>query len=197
MTRGAPSLAKFVLATLLWLPPCFAVWYLAAGPHAGVAAGLARFIVEVFATGIVTGVERHGLDLVFVTRLSAPGQAGLITAEVNPLIYTYGLALFAALMLAARARWTDILFGAAVLLLFQGWGIAFGFLVQVGVTLGPDVALQAGVAGWRREAIALGYQLGSLVLPSVVPVVLWAVLNRTFIARLLRRVDPGPALPAT
>jgi hypothetical protein len=167
--RGAPSLGKLLLGAILWLPPCFAVWYLAAGPHAGIAAGLARFIVDVFAAGLVMGVERHGLDLVFVTRLAVPGHAGLITAEVNPLIYTYGLALFLALMLAARARWEDFLFGAAILMVFQAWGIAFGFLVQVGVTLGPEVALQAGLGGWRREAIALGYQLGSLVLPSVAP----------------------------
>jgi hypothetical protein len=66
----------------------------------------------------------------------------------------------------------------------SGWGIAFDFLAQVGVRLGPEVAMQAGLVGWRREVIAFGYQLGSLVLPGVVPVILWASLNRPFIERL-------------
>ena len=67
----------------------------------------------------------------------------------------------------------------ALLLPFQGWGIAFDFLAQVGIKLGPAVAAQAGLGGWRVEAIAIGYQIGTLILPSLVPVVLWAVFNRT------------------
>ena len=70
-------------------------------------------------------------------------------------------------------------------------------VVQVAVSLGPEVAAQAGVVGWRREAVVLGYQLGSLVLPSVVPVVLWAALNRPFIASLWRRAGRPATVPAT
>ena len=194
MTPRSPSLGKFVLATFLWLAPCFAAWYLAAAPHAAIVGGPARLLANLFTGGIVSGVERHGLNLVFVTRLEvahAPGQMALLTPEINPLVYTYGLALFLALMLAARARWWKILLGAALLVPFQAWGVAFDFLAQVGVRLGPQVAAQAGLVGWRREAIALGYQLGTLVLPSAVPVVLWAAFNRTFIASLLREADPG------
>ena len=96
------------------------------------------------------------------------------------------MAFFVALMLAARAPWWKILAGAALLLPFQGWGMAFDFLAQVGVRLGPEVAAQAGLAGWRTEAIALGYQVGALILPSLVPVVLWALFSREFIESLLR-----------
>lgn len=200
MTPRAPSLGKFVLGVFLWLPPCFAAWYLGAAHHGAIAGWLARRLLELPVAGMVSGVERHGVDLVFVTTLlvhPAPGQSGLLTPEVNPLLYTYGLALFLALSLAARASWWKVLLGAVLLVPFQAWGIAFDFLAQVGVRSGPDVAAQAGLLGWRAEAIALGYQLGSLVLPSVAPVVLWAALNRPFIGSLLRRADPGQALPAT
>ncbi len=187
MTAGASSLGAFVLRTILWLPPCFAAWYFSAQYHAAVVGWLARVLVNWFRPGIVSALEQQGFALVFVTTIEvhpAPGQTAVLLPEVNPLIYTYGLALFLALMLAARARWWQLLVGAAVLVPFQSWGIAFDFLVQVGVRLGPDVSAQSGVFGWRREAIALGYQVGSLIFPSGVPVVLWAAFSRQFIEGL-------------
>lgn len=189
MTAGNSSLGKFVLRTFLWLPPCFAAWYFSAHYHAALAGGLARLMVNQFQSGIVSAMEQPGIDLVFVTTIEvhpAPGQNALLLPEVNPLLYTYGLAFFVALMLAARAKWEKILVGAVVLLPFQSWGIAFDFLAQVGVKLGPDVAVQAGLSGWRLEAIVLGYQLGALILPSLIPVVLWVVFSRRFIESVLR-----------
>ena len=188
MTAGAPSLGKFVLRVFLWLPLCFAAWHFSAPYHAAVAGRLARLLVDQFSPGIVSALERSGVDLVFVTNLEvhpAPGQTAVLLPEVDPLIYTYGLALFLALMLSARAKGWKILVGVAVLLPFQGWGIAFDFLVQVGIKLGPDVAAQAGLSGWRREAIALGYQIGSLIFPTLAPVLLWGLGSRSFIQGLL------------
>jgi hypothetical protein len=188
MTAGAPSLKKFVLHTILWLPPCFAAWYFSAQYHAAIAGAFASLLVDQF-TGIVSTLERSGIDLVFVTTIEVhpePGLTALLLPEVNPLLYTYGLAFFLALMLAARAKWWKILVGAVVLLPFQSWGIAFDFLAQVGVKLGPEVSAQAGLLGWRSEVIALSYQIGSLIFPSLIPVVLWASFNRMFIENLLR-----------
>jgi hypothetical protein len=188
MTAGTPSLGKFVLRTLLWLPPCFAAWYFSAPYHAAVAGALARLLVDLFEPGIVSALERSGMDLVFVTTLKvqpSPGQTALLLPEVNPLLYTYGLGFFLALMLAARARWWKILAGAALLLPFQSWGIAFDFLAQVGIKLGPEIRAQAGLSGWQVEAIALGYQVGALILPTLIPVVLWALFSRGFIESLL------------
>lgn len=189
MTADAPTLGKFVLRILLWLPPCFAAWYFSAHYHAAIAGALARLLVNQFQSGIVSALEQPGIDLVFVTTIEVhpePGMTALMLPEVNPLLYTYGLAFFLALMLAARAKWWKILVGAVVLLPFQSWGIAFDFLAQVGVKLGPEVSAQADLLGWRREAIALGYQIGNLISPSLIPVVLWAVFSRPFIESVLR-----------
>ena len=184
MTAQAPSLRKFVLHSFLWLPLCFAAWYFSAPYHGAVAGWFARVWVDLFQPGIVSALEHQGIDLVFVTTIkvrSATGDPAVLLPEVNPLLYSYGLALFVALMLAARAGFWKTLAGVAMLLPFQGWGIAFDFLAQVGIKLGPAVAAQAGVSGWRVEAIALGYQVGALILPSLVPVVMWAAFNRPFI----------------
>jgi|KBSMisStandDraft_5_1062788.scaffolds.fasta_scaffold33006_2 hypothetical protein len=181
------GVGAFVLRTFLWLPPCLAAWYLVAGFHGLVAGWLAAPLAGAFSPGLVTGVELQGRELEFVTRLTtatAGGETGVLVPDVNPLVYTYGLAFFLALMLAARPRFWPIVAGALALLPFQAWGIAFDLLVQVGVRLGPDVGAQARIGGWEREAIVLGYQLGSLILPPIVPVLLWAGLNRAFLERL-------------
>lgn len=188
MTAGAPSLRKFVLHAFLWLPPVSALWYFSAPYHTAVVGGLARLLVNQFTSGIVSALERSGLDMVFVTTIRVhheSGQAALLTPQLNPLIYTYGLALFLALMLAERARWWKILLGAAVLLPFQSWSIAFEVLAQC-MQLGADVAAQAGVSGWRLMAVDIGYQLGTFIFPSLLPVMLWAANSPMFIESVLR-----------
>lgn len=188
------DLGRFVLRTVLWLPPCLAAWYFSAPYHAELVSGLARGVANVFHSGLVSGVERDGTNLVFVTRIQVPaegGRTGVLVPEVNPLIYTYGLAFFVALMLASRARIWGLVAGAAALLPFQAWGVAFDFLAQL-VRAGPEIGARAGLAGGKLEAIALAYQLGSLIFPPVVPVLLWAAFNRSFIDRL-RAVPPRAA----
>jgi len=193
MKPGA-GLAAFVLRVFLWLPACFAAWYLCAPQYSAIAGAVAHALVDCFAAGTVSGIERSGLDLAFVTRIAVhPGGSAdaVLLVDVNPLIYTYGLALYLALMLAARARAWKLLVGAGLLLCFQGWGIAFEFLADIAIKLGPGISTQVGLAGWRREAIALGYQVGCLILPSLAPVVLWALLNRAFIEGMLAPRAPG------
>ena len=189
MTRPL-TLRGFIARVALLLPPCFAAWFFAAPWHAAIVGPLALQFVEPWRTGLVSALERNGYMLSFVTELeigSSAGRVALLVAEVNPLVYTYGLALFLALMLATRARAWQVLLGAAVMLPFQAWSVAFDFLVQVSVLSGPEVASRAGLSGWQREAIAIGYQAGALLFPSLVPVLLWAVFNRAFIAGLRPR----------
>jgi hypothetical protein len=194
MTGKAPTLGAFVLRTFLWLPACFAAWYLSAPFHSTVAAGFARFFVALFNAGLISATERQGTELVFVTRLqvpqAAPGQLGVLAVEVDPLLYTYGLAFFLALMLASRARWWKLLAGAAILLPFQGWGIGFDFLAHVGAKMGPEVAAQAGLLA-AREAIALCYQVGSLLFPSLVPVALFVAFSRSYVGGLAASASRG------
>ncbi len=188
-TMEGPNLKRFVVRIFLWLPPCFAVWYFSGPLLASVAGGLARLMINTLTTGIVTAIERDGASLTFVTSLTvhpAPGQTALLLPEVNAFLYTYGLALFIALMLAERAAWWKIAAGAAAMLPFQSLGIASDVLAQVGLRLGPEVAAQAGVTGFRMEVVALVYQLGILIIPTLLPIMLWAVFSRLFLDVVFR-----------
>jgi hypothetical protein len=116
--------------------------------------------------------------------------------EVDPARYAYGLPLFLALLLAARTPRLALkaAAGYAVLLVPQTFSLSFSVLKQILVAGGSPAAL--AVAQWQMEAIALAYQFGSLLLPTLAPIVLWLCFDRAFftavvVAGWLRRNHPG------
>jgi hypothetical protein len=183
---------RFALLAIAWLVPCFAIWYLIAPWHARPIAWLARITINIFNEALIRGLEFDGAIARFVTNLEtrAGGNLGDVLLELNPLVYTYGTAIVAALVLASRGGWKKLLLGIAILIPFQAWGIGFDVLAQV-VRAGAQVASQAGLLGWKAELVALGYQLGSLMFPPVAPVLVWAVMQKNFIDKL---VGSGPEL---
>ncbi|HLW11624.1 MAG TPA: exosortase H-associated membrane protein [Casimicrobiaceae bacterium] len=184
-------MGRFVLRTLGWLPLAFVVWYFAAPLLLAPAVLIARAIVRVGLPDIVRTIEQSGAIATFVTTLRPGGTAlnGVVTVDVNLLLYSFGLPLFAALTLAARERaWKRHLgVGYVALQPFIAWGVLADFLKNVAITAGPAVASQTGFAGWQREAIAFAFQFGSLILPAVAPIVLWLALHGQFLAALRRR----------
>lgn len=179
---------RFALKLLLWLVPCFAAWHFASAALSRPPTWIAQDFVAAYAKGLTRAIEFSGDTVAFVTTIpvrEASGREGELVVEVNPRTSTYGAALFLALALASGLSFGRILLGLAILLPFQAWGIAFEFLAQL---LRADAALRAhpALVGWRAEFAALGYQLGSLVFPTVAPVVTWAALHRRFIEDLAR-----------
>jgi hypothetical protein len=141
---------------------------------------------------IVRGVEQARAELTFATTLkqgSAAAQGGEIAVGVDLLLYSFGLPLYAALVLAAKEPgWPRrLLAGYAVLMPFVAWGALAEFLKTIAITMGPQIASQTGFVAWQREAIAFSYQFGALILPTVVPVVAWVVTHRALLERLRSR----------
>jgi hypothetical protein len=197
----ATSLARSPLAGLIarifaWLPATFAIWYFAAPILLAPAAFLIELAARSGLADIVRGVEQTSTELAFATTLkagSAGAQGGEIVVAVNLLLYSFGMPLYAALVLAAKEpRWPRrLLVGYAVLIPFVAWGALADFLQSIAITMGPQIASQTGFVAWQREAIAFSYQFGALILPTVVPVVAWVVTHRALLERL--RAQPGAA----
>ena len=159
----APNVVAFTLRALAWL-------------------GLAD---------LVRGIEQAAAVATFVTALR-PGEMaprGVLTVDVNLLLYAFGMPLFAALTVAAHeAAWRrHLALGYVVMLPCAAWGALADFLKNVAITAGPAVAAQTGFAPWQREAIAFAFQFGSLILPAVAPAVLWVAMHGRFIAALRQR----------
>ncbi len=181
-------LLRFVLRVLAWLPVAFAVWYVLAPVVLWPAQAAATAVARGAFGDLVRGVEAHGATLSFVTTLR-PGAAtagGVLTVDVDMLLYSFGLPLFVALTLAAREPrwWRTLAIGYAALLPFVVWGVVADFLKNVAITAPPLVASQTGFSALDRDMIAFAYQFGSLILPAVVPAVAWVLTHRTFLERM-------------
>src|SRR5207253_3131315 len=102
------SPGRFVLRVAAWLPLAFLVWYLAgpvlAWPIALLTEGVARLAFR----DLIQGVEQQGHLLTIVSTLkpalatTEQSVTGVISVEVNTLLYSFGLPMLAALILAAR-----------------------------------------------------------------------------------------------
>ncbi|MES2933472.1 MAG: exosortase H-associated membrane protein [Pseudomonadota bacterium] len=193
--RHNRQLKSFLVRVVLCLPACLALWYWQAEWFNTPAVILSGWTMQSMFPEWVEAIEWSHRTASLVTTLkvlgmtsgTTLGQQALMVVEVNPLGYTFGLPLFASLMLARSSKnqlWKFLL-GAALLIPFQSWGICFDLLKQVAITSDRDIAEQVGFAGWHNEAIALGYQLGSLILPTLAPVIIWLSLDRTFIPMLM------------
>ncbi|HLX29879.1 MAG TPA: exosortase H-associated membrane protein [Casimicrobiaceae bacterium] len=192
-THAAPSsgVRPFALRTLALLAPAFAVWYFAAPLLLFPAFLILRAVAYLGFGGLVRGVEESGAIVTFVTTLHSAGNgmAGLVTVDVNLLLYSFGLPLLAALTLAAHERRykRHLAIGYAVLMPVVAFGAFADFLKNVAITSGAAVASQTGFVAWQREAIAFAFQFGSLILPAVTPAVLWIGMHRGFLTAVRDR----------
>lgn len=188
------SLGTFALRLLPWLPACFAAWWLLAPAQSAASGWIARAVLRMFERGLVEAIERSGSTLAFVTTIQARvrGSDGVLVPEVDAMVFGYGLPVFVALMLASRAAGARIALGAAALFLLQGLGVALACLAQL-VQAGAGPASAAGLAPWGSEAVAVAYQLASLVVPGAAPILLWAALQRATVGQLI--AAPAAAAP--
>ncbi|MET0441981.1 MAG: exosortase H-associated membrane protein [Casimicrobiaceae bacterium] len=189
-SSGRSPLARFVLAVLAWLPVTFAVWYFAAPLILWPATLLTDLVARAGFGDLVTAVEQNAAVVTFATSLKA-GQAivgGVVAVEVNALLYSFGLPMFAALTLAAHEpHWLRALaIGYAVLVPAIAWGVLADFLKNIAITAAPQVASQAGFSPIQRELIVFAFQFGSLILPTVAPAIVWVLMHRGFLERIRR-----------
>lgn len=190
----------FFVAALIWLPTAFIAWYWLA-PAVQVGAWLVADLARAaFLAHTVTAIEVHGRLFEIVTRIPADSggeAAAVLTFALDPLVFASGMPLFAGLTLASAGSFSAILgrlaAGMALLVPVQAFGVLMAILKMLAFDLAGRAGQAAAWGGAAREAIALGYQLGSLVLPGVVALALWFALNREFVAALVPALSGRPA----
>jgi hypothetical protein len=138
--------------------------------------------------------------------------------RTNVLIYSYGLPLLFGLVMATPLNWRHTFLqlgvGLVVLTGVQAFGLIGDVLKTLAFGVGPAVqsalasmdfgatAAAAGAAadrhmlealarhGLQPDLIALIAQFGYLVLPAVIPVALWIVMNARFLETLVGWREP-------
>jgi hypothetical protein len=174
-------IARFVLATLAWSVISFPLWFLSSGPISAVAGWIAARAIEAVGPVDATRTTLRGSHVVFEVQPDATLRyrehlpaAMSFEIEADPRKQTVGLAFFLALVAAARpSRWWKVVAGIAGLLALAGLGVAceaaLGF-ATVSTPTGAPLFRPGAVAG---SALALGYQLGTLLVPTLAPIGAW------------------------
>lgn len=138
----------------------------------------------------VLGIERQGSQHILLTNLrvlAQNGHIGELVPEIYAMNYCYGSALLPALLLGSQASklWWKLPVGLALLIPFQAWSVAFAWLLQVAAHGGPLVASAAGFSTIGINLVAVGYQFGVLILPALIPALIWLALDRKLLATVL------------
>ena len=86
-----------------------------------------------------------------------------------------------------------MLMGMVALWPAQVFSLYFDLVKKMAMAV-PGGAGALRIDQWQLEGIALGYQLGTLMMPTVVPILLWLWLDRAFVRETL--IKPREVVPA-
>lgn len=191
--RSRPtSLLRFFAEGVVCFLLLVAAWTQVAPWLAYPAGWMSHFALEVWAPRWVRKVNRTPQMVEVETRIavSVPGMdrrqgKAELVVDANPSRYGYGLPLYLALLIAARTRhFVRYALAGYVLLLFPQ-ALALTMTLLRDIVANGGGAANLGVAQWQIEAIAFGYQLSTLLLPTLLPIVLWLWFDRAFLAAVV------------
>jgi len=189
------KLSEMLILASLWMLFGFMLWFYLSAFH-GAPARMAADAILSHLLGsdfyrIVVEPNQHFLFQVettiqFTFRDGTTEALGFI---VNPLVYSYGLPLLFGLVMGTDVSWlrklTIMLIGYLVITLVQIWGVVFQSLKMLAFNFGAqthDIILNHGITD---SAIALGYQLGTLILPALAPIFVWVLSNRPLVEQFV------------
>ena len=191
--RRPSALTIFVLSAFGWIVVLTLAWSQVSAWTSYPVGGLSHIALEQGAPMWVRQVHLRPGAMEVDTAIEVPvaqagGQRGEITIEASPGRYAYGLPIFLALLLAARGpgRVVRAVAGYVLLLPFQALSLTMYSLMQM--LLAAQLNLRfLRISQWQMEIIVYGYQVGALVLPTLVPILLWLWLDSRFVNDVLVR----------
>ncbi len=195
-TADKSKIKQLLVAAVLFLPLSFFIWFYSAALLVLPVHWLAEWILVHWQPDLFKEITQNyyllnAQTLIFPDQEFAQGAGKLAVLEVtaNPMLYGYGLAVFAGLVMARpdlswKQRLKQLLIGYVVVVLIQTWGVIWDILKSLFFSGGPDAQQAVLNIGIDPNLIALFYQTGYLIFPAVIPVMVWIVLNRDFITEL-------------
>jgi hypothetical protein len=191
MTKAANTeelrLSELLILACLWMVFGFMLWYYLSAFHGApvriVANEILTRVLGSEFMNIIPNPEHHYLFQV-QTRIPfqfPDGSREALGFIITPLIYGFGLPLLFGLVMASGVSFLrkmgTLLVGYVCVMLVQVWGVVWQTLKMLAFNFGPDAHQLVVDAGLSDEVIALCYQLGVLIFPPLVPIVLWVLAN--------------------
>lgn len=183
-----PVKEMFLLAAL-YLPLGFFLWFFAASLLMMPTARLADLLLtgifgQVFEQVVQLGFQLEVQTSVVLER-QVDGRTAAVNLYINPMVYAWGMALLFGLIMATplsvKRRLAQMAVGFVVVTLVTTWGVFWETLTDLAFRSSAEAGAAAAGLGLDMNLIALCYQLGYLMLPAVVPIATWILMNRAFI----------------
>lgn len=180
-------LSDLLILGFLWMVFGFMLWYYLSAFHGVPVRLLASEILSLLLgsdfLNVIANPDRHYLFQV-QTRIPfqfPDGSRDALGFIVNPLVYGFGLPLLFGLVMASGVPFLRkvglILVGYVCVMLVQVWGVVWQSLKMLAFNFGADAHQVVANAGISDELIALCYQLGVLIFPPLIPIILWVLAN--------------------
>lgn len=200
--RRPDPLTIFVLSAFGWIVVLTLLWSQVSAWTSRPVAVLSHIALDQGAPMWVRQVHLKPGSMEVDTTISVPvpeagGRRGEITIEASPARYAYGLPIFLALLLAARGKGRAVRAVAGYVLLLPAQAFSLTFYVLMQLILATQLNIRVlRISQWQMELIVYAYQVGSLVVPTLVPILLWLWMDRKFVANVVMRGWHAAAAPA-
>jgi hypothetical protein len=180
-------LSELLILAFLWMIFGFMLWYYLSAFHGTPVRMLASEILSrVLGSDFLNIIPNPDKHYLFQVQTHIPfqfpdGSRETLGFIVNPLIYGFGLPLLFGLVMASGASFLrkigTLAGGYVCVTLIQVWGVVWQTFKMLAFNFGEDAHQVVVNSGISDEVIALCYQLGVLIFPPLVPVVLWVLAN--------------------
>jgi hypothetical protein len=195
VTREKLTLSELLILASMWMLFGFMLWFYLSAFHGTPARLAAEAILQhVLGSDFARIVVEPNQRFLFQVETNIPftfrdGTTEALGFVVNPLVFTYGLPLLFGLVMGSDVSWlrkfTIMLIGYAVITLVQIWGVVWLSLKMLAFNFGAQTHAIVQGHGVSDAAIALGYQLGTLILPALAPIFVWVLSNRQLVEQFV------------
>jgi hypothetical protein len=189
------KLSELLILASMWMLFGFMLWFYLSAFH-GAPARIAAEAILSHVLGddfnrIIVEPSQHFLyqvetQIQFTFRDGTTDALGFI---VNPLIFSYGLPLLFGLVMGSDVSWIRklviMLIGYSVITLVQIWGVVWQSLKMLSFNFGEQTHAIVLSHGVTDTSIAMGYQLGTLILPALAPIFVWVLSNRPLVEQFV------------
>ncbi len=187
---------QLLLSTVLFLPLCFFIWFYASSLLVVPVKYLLQGILAWWQPDLFNHISQSHYWL-NVETLIFPSQTfqgqeeklAVLEVTVNPMLYGYGLAVISGLVvsipeLKTANRVMQIALGYVLVVFIQTFGSFWELIKRLLFESGTDAQQAILETGLNHNFIALMYQLSYLIIPAVVPVAYWIIMNNKFISQI-------------
>jgi hypothetical protein len=189
------QLSELLILATLWMLVGFMLWfYLSAfhGAPARMASG--AILHHILGDNFLQMIVNPDQHFLFQIETTIPftfrdGTTEALGFVVNPLIFSYGLPLLFGLVMGSDVSWLRkgviMLIGYLTITAVQIWGVVWQSLKMLAFNFGSQTYQVVQDTGISDSAIALGYQMGTLIFPALAPIFVWVLCNRPLVEQFV------------